>query len=339
MTEQQPVKWGVLGNANIARRAILPAIANTQTAELVALASRSGNRDEIACAKAPRFYDDYEALLQDDGVEAVYIPLPHHLHFEWCEKALHAGKHVLCEKPITLSPGAYEQLAELAARQNRILSEALMVRYQARLDLLDTLIANGSLGSVTSIHCHFSYNNPSTDNFRNRYEDGSGALWDIGCYPLYVAYKVMGGPPQRLLTTCQLHPEFKGDMLTSCIMDYGGAHASFTLGTQMIDHQSVQIHGTTGWVDIPAPFNPPTDAPGHMILHRYDTDQKPTRSNIYSPTTDQFAAMVDTISQRIIDQRGSQTSPLQSDPLTRDIQHLLQACWQSTKQGGWININ
>ena len=236
------VRWGVIGNAKIGRERVQPAIEASDNGTLVAVASRAGPVT-------------YEALLERDDIDAVYIPLPNHLHVEWSRRALEAGKHVLGEKSITLSPAALEPLIDL--RPDMILSEAFMVRFNPQWITARDLVQSGAIGDVRAVNGQFSFYNVDPTNVRNQPNMGGGSILDIGCYPIFTTRYVLDAEPVKAASLIVEQPDFGTDILCSAIMDFpGNRHLSFNCSTQLQLHQRMVFQGTEGRMELKVPFNP-----------------------------------------------------------------------------------
>lgn len=263
------VRWGVLGVAKIATVKVIPAMQKCRRGEVLGIASRSLPRAqqaarELELAKA---YGSYEELLADPEIDAVYIPLPNHLHVPWSIKALEAGKHVLCEKPIGLSSMEAEQLVAAGRKfPQQKLMEAFMYRHHPQWVTAKRLVDEGRLGPLRAVQTLFSYFNRNPEDVRNRAEIGGGGLMDIGCYPISLSRFLFGREPRRVFAQVEYDPDFRTDRLASAIMDFGDGSATFTCGTQLAPYQRVQIFGTEGRIEIEIPFNAPPDRPCRMWL-------------------------------------------------------------------------
>jgi predicted dehydrogenase len=263
----EPVRWGVLGAANINRK-VVPAMQSAASCEVLALASRSQDRaDEAAAAFGiPRAHGSYEALLGDPDVEAVYIPLPNHLHAEWTLRAADAGKHVLCEKPLAMSSAEASTMVEGCEKAGVLLMEAFMYRLHPMWQRVRELVAEGRIGELRAVDAVFTYFNDDPQNIRNVADFGGGALMDIGCYPINVARMMFGAEPDGVKAFVRRDPQFGTDVLTSAVLDFGGRHASFVCSTQLESDQRVELVGTDGRLVVDIPFNIPPDRPTR-ILH------------------------------------------------------------------------
>jgi predicted dehydrogenase len=259
----RPVIWGVLGASHFALMAAVPAMQKAPNVQLRALASRSLEKAKRAAASAniPVAYGSYEELLRDPEIEAIYNPLPNNLHVSWSIAAAQAGKHVLCEKPVSLNADEAEQLAAVQRQTGKLIAEAYMVRYHPQWERVVELIQSGRIGKVRAVQTTFSYSNSDLDNIRNQKEVGGGALYDIGGYAINTARLIFGSEPQRAVGVCDWDPESKCDRLTSAILDFGIGQASFVVSTQLVPYQRVHVFGSKGHIEVEVPFNAPSDRP------------------------------------------------------------------------------
>jgi predicted dehydrogenase len=252
------VRWGVLSTAKIGREKVIPGMQRSERCHVAAIASR-----DIAAAKATaaalgieKAYGSYEELLADPAIEAIYNPLPNHLHVPWSIRALEAGKHVLCEKPVALTAAEAQQLVEASKRTGRIAAEAFMVRHHPQWLKAREIVREGRIGEARAIQTVFAYFLDDPDNVRNKADIGGGGLYDIGCYAILTARYIFGAEPEKVVGTFDLDPVMKIDRLGSGLAAFpGGRQLSFTIGTQLVPHQRVQIMGTTGRVEVQIPFN------------------------------------------------------------------------------------
>ena len=267
------VRWGVVGAAKIAVEKVIPAMQLASSCEVVAIASRSQERaDGVAVMLAiPKAYGSYEQLLADSNVDAIYNPLPNHLHVPVSIQALRAGKHVLCEKPIGLSSAEAQHLVDVAAQHPRLkCMEAFMYRHHPQWQKARELVRSGGIGSLQTIHSFFSYFNDDPDNIRHVVEWGGGGLMDIGCYPISLSRFLFDREPLRVSAVSERHPDYGTDRLASAILDFGTGTSTFTCGTQLVPFQRVQIFGTSGRIEIEIPFNAPPDRPCRIWIHSTD---------------------------------------------------------------------
>jgi predicted dehydrogenase len=257
------VRWGVLSTANIGMAKVLPAMQRGQLCEIVAIASRDEGKAQAAAARLgiPKAYGTYEALLADPEIDAIYNPLPNHLHVPWSIKAIEAGKHVLCEKPIGLSATEARELVAAAARRPKLkVMEAFMYRFHPQWQRAREIVTSGGIGAVKTINSFFSYHNDDPANIRNRSDIGGGGLMDIGCYNISLSRFIFDAEPTRVLGIIDRDPRFGTDRLTSGILDFGHGTATFTCSTQLSPHQRANIYGAEGRVEVEIPVNAPPNA-------------------------------------------------------------------------------
>jgi len=255
----RPVVWGVLGVARIATQKVIPGMKASALLDMRAKAARDiakaqASASELGLGKA---YGSYEALLADPEIEAVYNPLPNHMHVPWTIKAMEAGKHVLCEKPVALTAAEASQLVATREKTGRLVAVAFMVRFHPQWLRAREIVRSGQIGEVRSIATQFNYNNPDPANIRNKADIGGGGLYDIGCYAILTARFLFGGEPVRAVSLIDRDPKMKTDRLTGGLVDFGeGRQLTFSVSTQTAPSQRVQVFGTKGRIEIPVPFNP-----------------------------------------------------------------------------------
>ncbi|HEX8108871.1 MAG TPA: Gfo/Idh/MocA family oxidoreductase, partial [Kofleriaceae bacterium] len=250
------VRWGILSTSGFARNKVLPAWRGCRHVELAAIASRDLARARALAAEfgIARAHGSYDALLADPEVDAVYNPLPNHLHVPWTIKALEAGKHVLCEKPIAMTAAEAETLLAAARRHPRLkVMEAFMYRLHPQWQRTVEIVQAGGVGEPRVVQSLFSYFNADPGNIRNQADAGGGALMDIGCYAISLARLVFGGEPRRVLGLIDSDPRFATDRLTAGVLDFGGRSSSFTVSTQLQPYQRVHVLGTEGRIELEIP--------------------------------------------------------------------------------------
>ena len=327
------LRWGVLGVANIAVQKVIPAMQRGERCEITAIASRDLAKAQHAARKLgiPKSYGSYEALLADREIDAIYNPLPNHLHVPWSIKAAEAGKHVLCEKPIGLSVAEAKQLRDARDRTGVKIGEAFMVRTHPQwLKALD-LVRGGRIGDLRSITGFFSYSNPDPANIRNILAYGGGGLMDIGCYPIFTSRFIFGAEPRRVLGLVERDPRMKTDRLTSAILDFPAGHATFTCATQLVPYQRMQIFGTRGRIEIEIPFNAPPDRPCRVSL---DNGSDLFGSGIETheiPVCDQYTIQGDLFA-RAVQEEGEVPVPLESSIANMAA---IEAIFRSAESGKW----
>ncbi len=330
---KKKVSWGVLGSAKIAVQKVIPAMQKGEWTRIDALASRNLDNARSATARAgiPKAYGSYEDLLADPEIEAVYIPLPNHLHVPWATRAAKAGKHVLCEKPIGLN--AEEAGALLAVRDDTgvRIQEAFMVRTHPQWVRALELLRSGRIGELRSITGIFSYSNLDRLNIRNRPEYGGGAIMDIGCYPVFISRLMFGEEPRRVMALIERDPELKIDRLTSAILDFPSGQASFTCGTQMVPHQRMQFLGTQGRLEVEIPFNIPVDSPTRIYIDNGSDLYGANIETIEIDPADQYTIQGDLFS-RLIREGGEPAVPLESSIANMAV---IDALFRSTETNQW----
>jgi predicted dehydrogenase len=262
------VRWGVLGVAGIAVKKVIPAMQRSSKTEIVAIASRSFERARTAAAQLniANAFGSYEELLADSSVEAIYNPLPNHLHVPWSIKAAQAGKHVLCEKPIALTADEARQLIKVRDRASVKIGEAFMVRTHPQSLRAREIVRSGDVGELRAISSQFSYFNADPKNIRNMLDIGGGGVMDIGCYPITMSRFLFEREPVRAVALIDRDPQMHTDRLSSAILDFAPGQAVFTCSTQLVPFQTMQIFGTKARIEIEIPYNIPPDAPTRIFI-------------------------------------------------------------------------
>lgn len=276
--------------------------------EITAISSRTLDNAEKAADRLgiPKAYGSYEELLADPEIDAVYNPLPNHLHVPWSIKALEAGKHVLCEKPIALSSSEAETLLQASGNYPALkVMEAFMYRHHPRWQKTKELVDEGAIGRLKSVHSYFGYYNDNPDDIRNQAEIGGGGLMDVGCYCISTSRFLFGREPKRAEAVLETDPDFHTDKLASGLLDFEGGAAVFTCSTQCCPQQYVKIFGTEGHITIHVPFTPAPDEETEILLTR----QGNTESIKFEPC-DQYTRQGDLFARSILDNTPVPT-PLQ----------------------------
>jgi len=293
-------RWGILSTARIGVEKVIPAIQNSENCEVVAIASRSEERSRQAADRLqiPKAYGSYEALLADPDVNVIYNPLPNHLHVPWSIRALEAGKHVLCEKPIGLSSSEGRELIDAGAKHPELkLMEAFMYRHHPQWQRARQLVRDGAIGRLRTIQSAFSYYNVDPDNVRNHADIGGGGLMDIGCYPISLSRFVFETEPVRVSGILEQDPDFHVDRLASAILDFGDGISTFTCSMQLSPYQRVNIFGDRGRIEIEIPFNAPADRPSRLWLqHSADNIEE-----IVFELCDQYTIQAELFARAIMD--------------------------------------
>ncbi len=262
------LRWGVLSTADIARTKVIPGMRRAARTDVVAIASRDGDRArQVATELAiPTAHESYEALLADPTVDAVYIPLPNSLHAEWTLRAADAGKHILCEKPLAMTSADARRMVDGCRAAGVHLAEAFMYRLHPSWVAVRELVASGRIGRLTAIQSWFSYFNDDPANIRNIRSAGGGALYDVGCYCVNLSRMLFGSEPTRVQAALTRDPVGGTDVVTSALLEFAGGVASFTCSTRAEDDQRVHIYGTEGRISIGIPFNIPPDRPTEVYV-------------------------------------------------------------------------
>jgi len=262
------IRWGILGTAKIARQHVLPAMQAADRCEVVAVASRSQARaEEVSEALGiEKAYGSYGQLLHDGAIDAVYIPLPNHMHAEWSIASARTGKHILCEKPIALTTAEAESMVRAADESGVILREAFMYQFHPTWQRVRELVADGELGDVVAINSWFSFFNNDPNNIRNVLDYGGGALMDVGCYCIHLSRLVFGSEPTATKAIVIRDPKSGVDITTAGMLEFGDHVSSFTCSIRTEPDQRVEIYGTEGHIGIEIPFNIPPDRPTRISV-------------------------------------------------------------------------
>jgi predicted dehydrogenase len=324
------VRWGILSTAKIGVEKVIPAMQRGEFCDVVAIASRSLEKAQEVARNLgiPRAYGSYEELLDDDEIDAVFNPLPNHLHVPWSVKALDAGKHVLCEKPISMTAAEAQEILEITRKQPQLkVMEAFMYRHHPQWQRARQLVVEGKIGALQTIQTFFSYYNVDPGNIRNIANIGGGGLMDIGCYCISLARFIFGTEPKRVWGVIEYDPGFKTDRLTSGVLDFGNGTSTFTCATQLTPYQRVNIFGTEGRIEIEIPVNAPPDQPC-KIWHQKGDDIE----NILFNVCDQYTIQGDLFSQAVLNDTEVPTPLEDAVANMRVIESLIQ----SAKSGTWV---
>jgi predicted dehydrogenase len=326
-------RWGVLSTANIGLKKVLPAMLQGQYTSLVAIASRDLAKAQEAAAALgiPTAYGSYEELLADPSIDAVYIPLPNHLHVPWTIKAAEAGKHVLCEKPLSLTVAEAKTLLAVRARTGVKIGEAFMVNCHPQWLRLRELLAKGRIGELRSIVGSFSYFNINPANIRNQVDTGGGALMDIGCYLIHAARYAFAQEPTRVVASIERDPVMQTDRLTSALLDFPGGQAIFTCSTQLVPYQRIHFMGTRGRIEIEIPFNAPPDRPTRLFIDEVGDLFGGNIAAETFPVCDQYTLQGDAFSQAVL--QGTDVPVSVEDAIGNMA--VIEALFNSAKSGQW----
>ena len=329
------VRWGILSTANIGMQKVTPGIMKSAHSEVVAIASRDLGKAQTAAKKLgiPKAYGSYEELFADPDIDAIYNPLPNHLHVPMTVAAAKAGKHVLCEKPIALNARDAEALRECPP--DRIVLEAFMVRFHPQWLRAREIIRSGELGEVRAINAVFGYTNLDPNNVRNQADIGGGGIMDIGCYPITAGRFLFEGEPSRVVSLVERDPNFKTDRLASVLADFGkGRQLNFVVSTQIAGHQKVQVLGSKAKLEITIPFNP---APDERTAITIDTgapfDGSLARREIL-PACDQYTEQAEAFALAVL---GEKPLPWGIEDAIASMK-VLDAIFTSEKTNAWAKV-
>jgi predicted dehydrogenase len=327
------IRWGVLSTAAIGLNKVLPAMQQGRYTSVTAIASRNLATAQEAAARLgiPTAYGSYEELLADPNVDAIYNPLPNQLHVPWTVQAAQAGKHVLCEKPLSLTVAEAEMLLDVRARTGVKIGEAFMIRSHPQWVRLRELLHQGRIGELRSVAGFFSYFNVDPANIRNQVESGGGALLDIGCYLIHASRFGFAEEPTRVVASIDRDPVMLTDRLTSALLEFPSGQAIFTCSTQLIPYQRVHFLGTRGRIEIEIPFNAPNDRPTRLFI---DSSGDLSGSGITTetfPVCDQYTMQGDEFSRAILED-SEVPVPLEEAILNMGV---IEAVFQSARTGQW----
>jgi predicted dehydrogenase len=327
----KPVVWGILSVSTHYKQRVHTYLMKSPLVEVRAIASRSKEKANEAARYLgiPKAYGSYEELLADREIEAVYIPLPNHMHAEWVKKAADAGKHVLCEKPFALDAKEAEQAIRHAERKGVLVMEAFMYRFHPQWKRAREIVRAGEIGAVHSVTTIFSYMLTDPTNIRNILDAGGGGIPDVGCYAVSVARYLIGREPARVVSLVHRDRQLKTDTLASGILDFGMARSIFTVGTQSFSWQKVNVLGSGGELTIHIPFNAYPDVPMQVSVTA-GVGQR----NYFSPATDQYVEMFEPFS-RAVREGGPVPTPPQD---AIDNMKVLDALYRSEKSGTWEQV-
>jgi predicted dehydrogenase len=329
----QKIKWGVLSTAKIGVDKVIPAMQGGAHTEVVAIASREASTARVAATALgiPKSYGSYKALLADPDVDAIYNPLPNHLHVPWTTRAAEAGKHVLCEKPVGLSAGDAQALIGVRDRTGVVIQEAFMVRSAPQWLRALEVCRSGRLGDVRSYIGAFSYFNDDPANIRNVAEWGGGGLMDIGCYLIMTSRMIFGEEPRRVMSLVERDPASGVDTLASLMLDYPSGQAIGVCSTRLSPHQRVHVIGTRGRLEVEIPFNAPPDRPCRLFVDIHGDLLGRTVETLEVPACDQYRVQGDELSLAILESRAAPY------PLEMSVKNMavIDAAFRSAVTGGW----
>ncbi len=299
MSQDRKLCWGILGSASIAVRSVIPGIQQSSLNEVTALASRTLEKAEQTATELgiPKPYGSYEELLADESIDAVYIPLPNHLHYEWTLRAAEAGKHILCEKPLALNAEQAEEMAAAASKAGVHLAEAFMYRHHPRYVQIRDIIASGEIGDIRGIHSTFTFNSSGSDsNVRFHKDWGGGSLYDIGCYSISAARMILGKEPTAATVIAMFSPKHGDvDMMASGLLEFDDhIGVTFDSGMWAAFRNTLEVLGTEGTIEVPSAYVSPGDERSNFFVNVGDQrrEVQVASLNQYSAQADDFARTV-----------------------------------------------
>ncbi len=333
----EPVRWGIISTARIGIDLVIPAMRQADNCEIVAIASRNLETARRAASKLgiPKAYGSYEELLADPDIEAVYNPLPNHLHVPWSVKAAEAGKHVLCEKPLSMDAAEAQTLLDARDRTGVLMQEAFMVRSHPQWVRAREVVRSGQIGELRAVQGFFSYYNTDPANIRNMADIGGGGIYDIGVYPTVGSRFVFEDEPTRVVALVEYDPVMKTDRLASAILDFPAGQASWVCSTQLSPYQRMQICGTKGRVEIEIPFNAPKDRPCRIWVDDGSGGHNTSGAVLEEiDTCNQYEIQGQLFSEAV---RG--ITPIEF-PLENALANMkiIDALFRSGEEGGWVNL-
>jgi len=326
------IRWGIISTANIGMTKVIPAMQHGKYTEVTAISSRKLETAEEAAQKLkiPKAYGSYEKLLADNEIDAIYIPLPNHLHVQWIIKSLQAGKHVLCEKPVTMNyQDAVDLYNDIQKFPDLKVMEAFMYRHHPQIQHTKKLILEGAIGDLKNMHSIFSYHHVNPDNIRNKADIGGGGLLDIGCYCISISRFMFNDEPKRVSGAIQFDPNFKTDRLASAVLEFKNGTATLSCSTQLIHHQHALLFGDTGKIELPVPFTPQADEKTTLIK----TADNRVEEIEFDPV-DQYTLQGDYFSKAILDDTDIPT------PFKDAVANMrvIDAVFESAQKGTIIEI-
>ncbi len=324
----EKIRWGIIGSANIAKGSVIPGIQASETGEVAAIASRGIEKAKETAEQLniPKAYGSYEELLADPEIDAVYIPLPNHLHKEWTIRAAEAGKHVLCEKPVAMNAKEAEEMAEACQKAGVVFAEAFMYRYHPRYELIRDIIQSGEIGEIRGIHGTFTFNNAKdSGNVRYKKEWGGGSLYDVGVYPISAARMILNQEPQAATVHAFFSKEHDNvDMMASGILEFEqGVALTFDCGMWAAFRNELEIVGTEGRIEVPSAFIVHQNEKDHVLVYTTDGERE-----VEVPYLNQYALQADAMGRSI---RKGEPLPYPSTDAVLNMK-VLDACLTSAQE-------
>ncbi|WP_418039368.1 Gfo/Idh/MocA family protein [Paenibacillus xylanilyticus] len=334
MNSDRKLRWGILGSASIAKGSVIPGLQQSELNEVAAIASRDEEKAKQTADQLgiPQAYASYEALLEDDSIDAVYIPLPNHLHREWTIRAAEAGKHILCEKPLALTEQEAREMAQACDDAGVLLAEAFMYRHHPRYDQIRDVIASGEIGEIRSIHSTFSFNNSgSAGNVRFKREWGGGALYDIGCYSISAARLLLGQEPSAVTVIGMFSPEHDHvDMMASGLLEFND-HVGVTFDSSMwaAFRNTLEVLGSDGIIEVPSAFISKPDRSSNFYVTAGGE-----RREVEVPQVNHYSLQGDDMARAVL--QGKNMRFASSDAVAN--MKVLEACLRSAEERTRITL-
>lgn len=332
----EPVRWGIISTAKIGTVKVIPAMQRGTLCRIEGIASRDLGRAQAAATQLGigKAYGSYEELLADPDIEAVYNPLPNHLHVPVSAQAAEAGKHVLCEKPLALTAAEAATLIEVRDRSGVLMQEAFMVRHHPQWLRVRELVREGRIGDLRAIQGFFSYNNTNPENIRNQADIGGGGIYDIGCYPIVGSRYVFGNEPLRVVSLIERDPVMKIDRLASALLEFPNGYAQFTCSTQLVPYQRIQFFGTAGRLEIEIPFNAPPDKSCRIFIDDGSGLGDVSARTESFDVVDQYTLQGDAFSEAI---RTGKPLEFSLEDAVKNMR-VIDAVFRSAASGGWVSV-
>ena len=329
------VRWGILSTAEIGRVKVIPAMQRGSLTEVSAIASRELARAQAVAGQLgiPRAYGSYEELLADPDLEVIYVAVPNHMHVEWSVKAIRAGKHVLCEKPLSTSVGEIRKVVAARDEARVKVGEAFMVHTHPQWVKTRELVHSPEFGRLRAIHGFFSYNFTDPKNIRNILEFGGGGMRDVGGYPIHTSRFVTGQEPTRVVATMERDPVMKIDRLDTVLLEFPGVQAVFTCSTQLVPYQRMLFFGTGQRLEVVIPFNTPVARPSRILLDTNDLSGVPP-AVVEVPACDQYTIQADAFSRAVLED-GEVPVTLENAIANMAV---VEAIFRSAEAGAWVSV-
>ena len=341
MSDMEPVRWGVLSTSMIATKRVIPAMQQSSLLKVAAIASRNldSAQEHATRLGVPRAYGSYEELLADPAIEVVYIPLPNPMHVEWSIKAMEAGKHVLCEKPVAMNAQEAERLIPVRDRTGKLIEEGFPFVNHPQWHFIRKTIADDVIGKVRGVTAMMAYNNMDPANLRNRPDMGGGALYDAGCYVIQAVRLTFAAEPVRVMALFDIDPNFGTDRMISATLEFKEGHATFICSTQAGpttggSHQQFGVLGGKGWLRADFPFSHST--PSYCRISIGDTASLgglPAREEAFN-AVNQYQLQAERFSRLV---RGQKVEAFPIENAVANMK-VIDALFRSGKSKNWETV-